>query len=73
MKIEVDTKHYFRDLKGGDTFYFEPSGVMWIKLLYSIRDKGENVYNAVALDDGTPVEFNDNTEIVVIPTKIVNE
>lgn len=52
----------FGNLKNGDTFYYEPSGVIWMKL----REDEKNTYHnkAVSLDDGTVCTF-DNEECVI--------
>ena len=52
----------FGDLKGGETFYYEPSGVIWMKLCES-----ENFYNrAVALDDGVVAVFDDYDHVIKV-------
>lgn len=51
----------FRDLKNGETFYYEPSGVIWMKL----RD-GDMYNSAVALDDGTVCQFDDSERVVKV-------
>ena len=67
IDVKFDDIQPFEDLVGGDTFYYPPSGVMWMKLTKSI-----DRFNAVALDDGTPVHFSNTDDVVVIKTKLVN-
>lgn len=65
MKISIDNFKYrtcFGDLKGGETFYYEPSGIIWMKL-----QEQEFLYNsAVALDDGTVCQFADDEYVIKV-------
>lgn len=75
MKIDVNFKNTnrFGDLRGGDTFWYELSGTLWMKLIITYDgDNVETIYNAVALDDGTLSEFGDNEVIIPIKTKVIN-
>lgn len=73
MKIDVTiNKKTFSEIEEGEAFYYEPSGVMWIKLNCQLFDTHGNPYNAVALDDGTPSYFEPNDIMTTIPTKLVN-
>ena len=69
MKFNVDDflKPYtFGDLKCGETFYYEPSGIIWMKLR-----EDEYVYNsAVSLDDGTICAFSDNEHVIKLDIKL---
>ena len=69
IDVKFNNVKVFEDLVGGDTFYYPSSGVMWIKLLHPIGD-GQN---AVSLDDGTPAEFYNKDDVIVIKTKLVND
>jgi hypothetical protein len=62
----------FSAIESGETFYYEPSGTMWIKLDGQLLDIHNATYNAVALDNGTPSYFDDDDEITIVPTKLVN-
>lgn len=73
MKIDVlNGTCCFESISAGETFYYAPSGTMWIKLDEPLFDAYKNLYNAVALDDGIPTHFADDDMVVVIPTKLVN-
>lgn len=68
MKFNVDDFQFhtpFGDLKNGETFYFEPSGTIWMKLY-----EDEFLYNsAVALDDGTVCQFKDDEDVIKVDIK----
>lgn len=68
MKINVDNyKFYtlFGELKNGETFYYEPSGVIWMKIA-----KHDGFYNcAVALDDGIVSQFDDDDRVIKVDIK----
>ncbi len=51
----------FGDLENGEAFYYEPSGIIWMKLL-----DGDFHNYAVALDDGTVCEFSDHERVVKV-------
>ena len=74
MKIDVELNigKSFGELLAGETFYYVPSGAMWIRLDSPLFDENGNLYNAVALDDGIPSHFDDDDKVLVIPTKLVN-
>ena len=74
MKIDVNVEPKtttIDDLVSGDTFYFEPSGVMWMKISEEIEIY-DGIANAVSLDDGTLSRFYNYEKIVPIKTKVVN-
>lgn len=52
----------FGDLNSGDTFYYEPSGVIWMKL----HEDGDFYNRAVALDDGVVAIFNDDEGVIKV-------
>lgn len=54
----------FGDLNSGDTFYYEPSGVIWMKLFEDADKTFSN--NAVALDDGVIGAFNDDESVIKV-------
>jgi hypothetical protein len=68
MKINVNNyKFYtlFGELKSGETFYYEPSGVVWMKIA-----KHDGFYNcAVALDDGIISQFDDEDRVIKVDIK----
>ena len=73
MKIDVTiNEKLFSTIESGETFYYEPSGTMWIKLDGQLIDKHSAKYNAVSLDNGVASYFSDDDEITIIPTKLVN-
>ena len=68
MKFNVDDFKFqalFKDLKNGETFYYEPSGVVWMKLCENTHFHNQ----AVALDDGMVCEFDDNDLVVKVNIK----
>jgi hypothetical protein len=72
MNIDVTINEKpFSAIESGETFYYEPSGTMWIKLDGKLFDT-HGTYNAVALDNGVASYFSDDDEITIIPTKLVN-
>ena len=74
MKIEAEVKSdriTIDDLVGGDTFYFEPSGTIWMKTVTEYEE-GDGVVNAISLDDGTLSYFSKGDAIIPIKTKVVN-
>ena len=67
MKISVDDVKIYRqfgELENGETFYYEPSGIIWMKLL-----DGDFHNCAVALDDGTVCEFGDHERVIKVDIK----
>lgn len=73
MKIDVKLNGTcFGSISAGEIFYYAPSGTMWIKLDEPLFDKDENMYTAIALDDGIPAHFAYEEKVEVIPTKLVN-
>lgn len=67
MKLNVNENDFnfdtsFGALENGETFFYEPSGVIWMKL-------NEDYNNAVALDDGTVCEFNDDERVIKVDIK----
>lgn len=75
MKIDVTiNEKSFSEIESGETFYYEPSGTMWIRLDLDIPlfDKRGKLYNAVALDDGVASHFENDDKVMIIPTKLVN-
>ena len=74
MKIDVSLNvgKSFSEVLSGETFYYVPSGVMWIKLDNPLFDEYGNPYNAVALDDGIVSHFDEDDKVMIIPTKLVN-
>lgn len=72
INVTINCRKTFDKVEAGETFYYEPSGCMWIKLRYPLFDGNEDPYNAIALDDGTPSYFEANDKMLIIPTKLVN-
>ena len=75
MKIDVEINRItIDDLVGGDTFYFAPSGILWMKTFdeYKTSQVLDGVVNAISLDDGTLNYFSKDDEIIPIKTKVVN-
>ena len=65
MKINTDNFEFytpFGDLNSGDTFYYEPSGVIWMKL----HECNAFSNSAVALDDGVVAVFNDDESVIKV-------
>jgi hypothetical protein len=64
MKINVDDLTIYTSfgaLENGETFYYEPSDVIWMKLR---EDEYPN--SAVSLDDGTVCMFNDDERVIKV-------
>lgn len=75
MKIDVNIKNVtIDDLVSGDTFYFEPSGILWMKTLmeYTVTEAPDGIANAISLDDGSLAYFSKCDTIIPIKTQIVN-
>ena len=77
MKIEAEVKSdriTIDDLVGGDTFYFAPSGTLWMKTIieYKAIEAPDGMANAISLDDGTLSYFSKGDAIIPIKTKVVN-
>ena len=61
----MDFYKLFGDLKNGEVFYTEASGILWMKL----REDGFLYNSAVALDDGTVCTFDDNERVIKLDMK----
>ena len=75
MQIEAEINRItIDDLVGGDTFYFTPSGLLWMKTFveYKTDQAPDGVANAISLDDGTLNYFSKDDDIIPIKTKVVN-
>lgn len=65
MKFNADDFKFqtcFRDLKNGETFYYEPSGIIWMKL----RENEFCYSSAVSLDDGSVCTFSDDELVIKV-------
>ena len=74
MTIEAEVKSdriTIDDLVGGDIFYFEPSGTLWMKTSQTLK-LTDGMANAISLDDGTLAYFSKGDAIIPIKTKVVN-
>ena len=73
MRIEVkQIKHgvYFKDVYPGVVFEYDSN--YYIKVSVIFRFEGAN-YNAIDLDDGEPILFDDNDEVFIPSAKLVIE
>lgn len=70
MNVDVKTydRNLFKNIKGGDTFYYMEE--VFMKFSKVILYDGYLI-NAVSLNTGRPTSFSDNDLVVVVKTKLV--
>lgn len=72
MKIEVKDKNdvLFKDIEAGDVF--QHGDYYYLKVSATFRIKGAD-FNAIDLEDGDPILFDDKDEVFVPSAKLIIE
>lgn len=70
VDVQIYDKNFFKDIKGGETFYYMKE--VFMKFSEAILYNGYLI-NAVSLNTGSPVAFSDNDLVIALKTKLVRD